>query len=128
MDDPQLWQEAIAAVSSSAAQGIDGWRADELKTWPPSAITQLANLFHHHQGDSFDAKDMLLLTLPIAKVKNAHSPAQIRPITLMNLIYRIWARLVTRQLLRQLPTHLPDGVIGFVPGRSIQQTLISFAT
>lgn len=69
---------SIAHTKNSTARGVDGSFPDELKALPKSVIGVLVELFHSHRSQGFNAADMHLVTLPIAKTQTAQSPKQIR--------------------------------------------------
>eukprot|EP00438_Fugacium_kawagutii_P008305 Skav206328 [mRNA] locus=scaffold1420:236801:240265:+ [translate_table: standard] len=123
-DDVTALQQAIKSTRSATARGVDGWFADELKHLPFACIRALSDIFVALSHTPWQADDMILLTLPISKRHDATAPQHTRPITLMHLIYRVWSKHLTRQIIAQLTSRLPKGIIGFLPGRSLQQALI----
>ena len=66
---------------------------------------------------------MLSKVTPVSKVHDADSAAQVRPITVMSLIYRIWGRVTTKGIATAWAASFPSAVSGFLPGRSAEQLL-----
>eukprot|EP00438_Fugacium_kawagutii_P005254 Skav228636 [mRNA] locus=scaffold204:52029:56561:+ [translate_table: standard] len=125
LQDPTLWTSAIRSLAPHSARGVDGWYPDDLKVLPLNAVVDLASIFAHHDAAGMGFGDMSILTLPIAKRDPPTGPEQTRPISLVAMLYRIYARVTTTQLLRQLAKSLPADIVGFVPGRSIQLRMLS---
>lgn len=119
-----VWIEVIRKSRSQSARGVDGWYMDEIKTLPTAAITALAKLFAQHKGQAFGEKDMQVITIPMGKVDCPEKPSQTRPITLLGMIYRIWSKVSSKIILRQLQKTLPESIIGFIPGRSMQLAML----
>ena len=97
---------------------------DEIKTLSPKIIQEMVKLFAQHKGQTFGENDMKVITIPMGKVEQPEKPAQTRPITLLGMIYRIWSKVSSKILLRQLQKHMPESIIGFVPGRSMQIAML----
>ena len=119
-----VWIEVIKSSKSNSARGVDGWHMDEIKTLPHSVIQELANLFAHHEGAAFGKQDTQVITIPMGKIDNPTQPSQTRPITLLGMLYRLWSKVSSKILLRQLQHTLPESIIGFVPGRSMQLAML----
>eukprot|EP00438_Fugacium_kawagutii_P029393 Skav213045 [mRNA] locus=scaffold844:829204:837168:+ [translate_table: standard] len=122
--DPTLWIDAIHHMKTGAAKGADGWSVAELKQLPQEAYRDLANIFHSCSDEGFDAIDMTVFTLPIGKNDHPIGPKDTRPISLLIMLYRLWARVTTKQLLQQLSHRLPEAIVGYVPGRSMTATMV----
>ena len=65
----------------------------------------------------FPAWFMTARTCPIPKIQGNPLPAQIRPITVMATLYRLWARIIGRQVLAKLSDQLPPQVTGLLAHR-----------
>ena len=124
LDDHNLWINALRQMNSKTARGIDSWTVDELRSLPPIAIKSLSQIFHRFQGHPFPSKWLVAITIPLGKEIEAHTPAKTRPITVLSLLYRLWSKVVTSQILRHWSQHLPGYVVGFIPGRSPQNEMV----
>ncbi|KAL3699779.1 hypothetical protein R1sor_017801 [Riccia sorocarpa] len=70
-------------------------------------------------------KDGLIFLLP--KVENPATLGQWRPITLLNTVYKVLAKLLASRLALVLPTLVPREQQGFVKGRTPQNCVITFS-
>lgn len=89
--DPQLWLEAIRKLKSSSARGVDAISAAEMQSLPFSAICDLQHIVMHHCKDGFPEWFMLARTFPLSKVPHTPNAGQVRPISVLAQIYRVWA-------------------------------------
>ena len=124
IDQLDIWLDVIKRSKSNSARGVDGWFMDEIKNLPPKIIQELVSIFAQHQGHAFGENDMKVITIPMGKTERPEKPAQTRPITLLGMLYRIWSKVSSKILLRQLQHHLPKSIIGFIPGRSMQLAML----
>lgn len=113
----QLWQSAIKKLKSTTSRGICGWAADELKQLPSNAIEALIHAFEKLLTTGMPAWMMTAKTIPLAKEENAEHPKKTQPITVLSLIYRLWGRCMTQQILQAWSRILPKSCTGFLPGR-----------
>ena len=124
VNDPQLWKQAAKLMKSRSARGVDGFLVDELKSLPDSAFQTLAQIFARRPSCAFGSNLSQVITLPLAKTEDPSSPSQTRPITLVAVLYRLWAKTTTMQILKQWQHLIPDYIIGFLPGRSPEIEMI----
>ena len=54
----------------------------------------------------------------LGKVQNATRADQSRPITVLSNIYRLWARVLCQQIIREWSLRLPPNILGCLKGRS----------
>ena len=96
---PSPTDEAVAAavwaLPLGRAPGPDGWSAEDLRLWPPCLLSGLADLLRLVERcglwpKALAAADVVLLPKPGGDPDN---PMQRRPITLLPVPYRLWARL-----------------------------------
>ena len=124
LDDHKIWEDALRQMNPKTARGIDSWTVDELRTLPAPAVRSLSQIFHRFQGEPFPDRYQIALTIPLGKELDASSPTKTRPITVLSLLYRWWSKVVTSQILKHWATHLPDYIVGFIPGRSPQNEMV----
>ena len=123
LTDRELWRDAIKALKSTTARGVCGFFADELKQISKidaildDLITICMNL------TAFPSWFMISKVFPVSKCYNASSAAQVRPITVLALIYRVWGRATSHSLMRSWASTFPAAVSGFLPGRSAEALL-----
>jgi ribonuclease HI len=111
------WCRAIKDTPSKTARGSCGWSADELKSLPRLCIIDLMHLVDQFHKQGFPQWLMLSRVLPIAKHAAATEAKATRPITIMPLIYRVWARMISKQVLSLWGRILPRSITGFLPKR-----------
>ena len=118
-----LWRDAIKALKSTTARGVCGFFADELKQVAQidSILDDFITLCNHLT--SFPSWFMISKVHPVAKCYNANAAGQVRPITVLALIYRVWGRATSHSLLQAWTTFFPAAVSGFLPGRAAETIL-----
>ena len=116
--DLQVWKQAIKALKSKSARGCCAWAPDELKMLPDCCIQSLIAAFQASINDGMGLDLMAARTVPILKKPGAQSAAQTRPITVLSLLYRLWGRVVSQQILKYWGQFFPTAVTGFLPHRS----------
>ena len=63
---------------------------------------------------------MIGIVCPLPKTSTVPEVHQIRPITVLAQLYRLWSSVAVCQLLRRLSAWAPPGVTGLLPGRGAQ--------
>lgn len=114
---PQIWTDALASMKSKTARGVDGIAVDELKMLPPQAHADLRRLCVSVYAKGFPPWFMVARTIALSKVHDIPYPHQVRPISILAVIYRLWGKIVTGQLIVQLSQSLPPQLTGFLQGR-----------
>ena len=115
--DPALWYQAVKQLKPHSARGVDGISAAELKTLPPEAIAELCQVMHNYpQG--YPPWLMLAKTFAVPKQQGQIGPQQVRPITVLAQVFRLWTQVLSKCLIRQMAQHFPPELTGFLPGRS----------
>ena len=114
MDDLTLWKSAIHDSKAHSARGVDAISAAEMKVLPDAAVLDLITLVTtvYHKG--FPNWFMLARTFPLGKVEGSPAPGQIRPISVLSQIYRIWARVCCKQILFHLSAIMPVEIQGLL--------------
>ena len=112
LDDDALWKRAIATLKVPSARGVDAISSSELQQLPPLAVQSLKCILLA-MTDGFPADAMLAITVPIAKVMTTPAAGQIRPITVLPQLYRLWAKVCTHQILAHFAMHMPPDMTGF---------------
>ena len=117
MQDVELWKESISTLKSKSARGLCGWFPDELKfiLCSDAAIDELVQILAHIE--CFPTWLMQANIVPVKKFEDASAPSQIRPITILPLLYRLWARATSRKALQFWGTNWPVSISGFLPHR-----------
>eukprot|EP00438_Fugacium_kawagutii_P000079 Skav218693 [mRNA] locus=scaffold1346:145670:150848:- [translate_table: standard] len=112
----EVWCAAVKRLKGSTARGFDALSGWEAKLLPACFWKQLAKcILGYHDG----LPDWLMKarTCPLSKVDATPDAAQVRPITVLPLIYRIYASVVCRQILWSWHQHFPMNITGLLPTR-----------
>eukprot|EP00435_Cladocopium_sp_Y103_P054135 s857_g17.t1 len=116
IDSEECWMRAVKALKPNSARGSDAVSAHELQQLPGLAICHLKDvMLSFTQG--LAPEHMLAITVAIPKVADIPHAGQIRPITILPQVYRLWARVATRQILDHLSQHMPVEVSGLLRSR-----------
>eukprot|EP00438_Fugacium_kawagutii_P019979 Skav228573 [mRNA] locus=scaffold1368:98412:103832:- [translate_table: standard] len=125
VDDPEPWMAAAKHLKSNTARGHDGWWADELSPPPRQCFEALAEVITHNMHEPvLPSYGNHAITLPLCKKTTSERANDTRPITLLPVIYRLWGRVVTQQVLAQWAPLINPNVVGFLPGRSPQRYML----
>ena len=119
MNDPSIWRSAIGKLRPTAARGVDKISAAELKLLPDCLLLPLIAVLNSYVN-GFPSWFMIGLLSPIPKTPLSPEAFQIRPITVLAQLYRLWSSVAVCQLLRRLASWAPSGVTGLLPGRGAQ--------
>ena len=119
---PELWRQAIQRMPRRKATGVCGWAPADLKLLPDQALEVLNHIFH--QAVTCGLPTHLLRTRVgvLAKVPVPTSMGHSRPITVFSTLYRIWASVLARQILKSWAPHFPASISGSMPGRACRDT------
>ena len=110
---PEVLQQTIAKLRPYKAPGIDGWRAEELRLLPPTAIfSQIC-----HQGLNRD--HMIARVVLLAKRNPPEAIGDGRPITILGYISRLTSKIIADQLLRHWGQLWPAAIAGGLPNRGV---------
>ena len=110
----------IHKMKSYKAPGADGWRAQELKLVPFSAIIDLALIFDQIWPSQFQYTEsqMLVHVILLAKVPHPDSFSDGRPITIRGYIPRFSSKMIADQCLAA------PKIAGGLPFRSVKDITI----
>ena len=118
------WIKSIRRFRPKAARGADGFAKLDLLNMPPLHVGKLLELLTAIESGSMTWPRQFLegLVIALAKTPHAHTAGEYRPIVLLSIVYRCWASLRSRQLLRQLEAVIHDDAHGFLPTRETGQS------
>ena len=117
LENFDLWKATIAKLKNSKAVGVCGWRHEELKLLPDTAIHHLILAMKRIFISGFSSNCMQARTVLLAKVPEPKGMHQTRPITILGSIVRLVSKLISDQLLSQLQAFLPITISGGIPNR-----------
>ena len=120
LDDVELWIQAIKNLKKGKAVGSCGWRHEELKLLPRCCIQHLANIFHASQDYAFEDFLMFARTTLLPKCESPSSMNQIRPITIIGALFRLYGKVVFKEVVKTWSNILPWGVMGGLPNKGVK--------
>ena len=120
LNDVTLWMDAIRALKPGKAVGSCGWRHEELRLLPQCCVQRLADIFHDAMDYEFDDYLMFARTTLLPKCDSPSSMNQIRPITIVSSLFRLFGKVVFRQVVNAWNPILPWGVMGGLPNKGVK--------
>eukprot|EP00438_Fugacium_kawagutii_P002306 Skav226065 [mRNA] locus=scaffold211:563780:568420:- [translate_table: standard] len=112
----EQWKEAIRSIRGNTAKGFDGLSAWELKRLPDVLVELLSEtMLQYPKG--YPEWFMRARTVPVSKTDDIPTSKQIRPITILPVLYRIYASITCRQILRRWNQVFPTAITGLLPTR-----------
>lgn len=113
------WRRIVKQFKPRAARGPDGYDKDDLMRMPASYVQAILTMLTaiEDSGSPWPQQLLLGLVIGLAKHDQAHEEGHYRPINLFSMWYRAWARLRTKEMIRQLAALMPPEALGFLPAR-----------
>ena len=90
--------EAVRFMGNRKAAGVDAWKAEELKELPLEAWQELVGVLRRAEVEGIFPPGMEGAKLVFLPKGEGGQPLQQRPIGILPLIYRVWARARLRQI------------------------------
>ena len=121
------WRAAVSRFKPRAARGPDGFAKSDLQQMSDGRVEQLLGLLRAVENGTCTWPVQLLVGLVCSLSKqNGKTDAQaFRPIVLFSIVYRTWAGLRARQLLRFLKGLTSADAFGFLPERTASHLWMS---
>ena len=115
----QQWLCTVRKLKKTAARGPDAYARLDLLNMAPCHVEQLLGLLTAIENGTVEWPAQILNGFVCAVNKqNGRSGADgYRPICLLSVIYRVWASIRTKQLLRSLAQTAPAEMFGFMPAK-----------
>ena len=114
----QVWRRGLKRFKRTAARGVDGISPQDLLALPDSWSHQLLELLNRIESglDEWPTAILYGVVNLLAKDDDACTIPRFRPVVVFSVIYRAWASIRARQLLRQLQVVIDSDAYGFIPG------------
>eukprot|EP00435_Cladocopium_sp_Y103_P053188 s103_g17.t1 len=94
------WKHALGRAKTSSMRGTCGWSVGELKRLPECVVLPLLRLFNRiERGVGWPKQLQQWLVVLLRKEEGIPEWSSVRPISVASVVYRIWSRIRTRQLL-----------------------------
>ena len=111
------WIAAVRGYKTTSARGPDGWAREDLLHMPRACVEELLTLLGQiEEGATWPAQLQQALIHCLEKHDGAASVNSYRPITLMSLIYRVWAGLRSSTILHHISQLCEALQCGFIEG------------
>ena len=113
------WIQAVRRLKKRAARGPDAYARLDLLHMAPCYVAQLVAMLNAIELGQVEWPQQLLqgFICAIDKQNQKTGADAYRPICLLSTVYRVWASIRTRQILRALRPHAPAEMFGFMPAR-----------
>ncbi|CAE7673569.1 unnamed protein product [Symbiodinium sp. CCMP2592] len=117
------WAPHWQSHASETPSDWRGWARQDLLNLPlERTIELIAFLTSVEQGTNSWPSQMILGFVCLLCKGNGRTDTQgFRPICLYSIIYRTWSGIRSRQVLASLCTLVPEGQLGFLPGREAME-------
>ena len=120
---PSEWKKALRRYKPTAARGVDGLSHRDLLALPDAWTDRLLEMLHQIELGTLTWPDSVLFGIVnvLAKDVGACTVDRYRPIVIYSVLYRTWASIRAKQLLRKLAPHMDVEAYGFMPGCETSQ-------
>ena len=114
--DIQTWRKAVRSKKKRSAVGPDGVSRSDLIGMSDAGVMALLQIIQAiESGSPWPRSLMVGLVSMLEKKEEAEKVTDFRPICIFSAIYRTWASIRARQILRYLAKHAPIGLVGNRP-------------
>ncbi|XP_066438159.1 uncharacterized protein [Eleutherodactylus coqui] len=109
----------LESLKNNKAPGPDGYSAEYYKLFAETLTPYMTNVFNSVMQNGSFSQEMLQATIVVLPKpgKEPNSPANFRPISLLNTDIKIYAKTLAQRILRVLPDIIHSDQMGFVQGR-----------
>eukprot|EP00973_Karenia_brevis_P038221 5269741-Karenia_brevis.AAC.1 len=114
-------------MASSSSQSIDGWTASELKCLPIPLLDALGSLFSVVEATGRWPACMCEAWVSLISKGQGHAPSQLRPISVLSVVYRLWAARRLRDMLRWQEQWSPASQSSFKRGHAGEDVFMKMA-
>ena len=112
-----LLRGIVARMSVHKAGGLDAWSVRELRALPEQAFHDLARVLHQVEAEGVWPVGLTGAVVALLPKKEDHAPMAQRPISLLPMVYRLWAATRGSLLKRWLGERGHVSAWGHGPGR-----------
>ena len=107
----ELWEQHLPAVKTKTARGGCGFSAKDMIQFPLPILKWLFEIYGRcEQGNDWPKNWVLTRVSMLAKTSNPTTPFDARPITVFSILYRQWARIRSKQILKHMASYMPRAV------------------
>ena len=121
-------RETLKKAKTETAIGVCGWRVAELKALPDVILSMLCEVFGLiERVGSWPAALRVGIISMVPKSDGGLSPKDLRPISVMSTVYRLWAAMKCREVLLWQEMWASDALSGFRLDLSCEDSFWSLA-
>ena len=116
----EQWYTALRRKKPSAAQGPDGWTRTDLMNLPCDLTDAILTILRKIELGEMTWPQQWLVGI-VHSLEKYDQPAAVtgyRPITIFSLVYRTWASIRSKEILKHLLPLTPSHSFGNLPSRS----------
>lgn len=112
----ETWRKALRRKKGRSATGPDGVSRMDLLRMTDTATKDLLRVLQFiEQGSTWPKSMMVGLISMLEKKEHSEAVTDFRPICIFSMIYRTWASIRARQILRYLTKQAPEELVGNRP-------------
>ena len=116
---PEMLQDTLRHMNANGASGIDQWTIGELKQLPACILQRLCELYDQiEQLGRWPDNLTTGLVTPVPKEPGSLRPIDIRPITVMPTLYRLWGGGTYEKHAPAVAGNLDWGLCGLIQART----------
>ena len=86
-----VFWDVVRRIPRAKTQGLDGWSPDDLEALPREAFDDLADVFTQVEAEGKWPEGLSGAIVALLPKKDDHGPPAQRPISLLPMVYRLWA-------------------------------------
>lgn len=118
----ELWRASLKGVKAKSARGADGFSTRDYQLLDHQILDWLLMILRSiENGNQWPEQWSVSKVTVLGKGSKPKSPLDIRPITILPKVYRLWSRLRSLEVLRHLHTLMPPEVAATAGGISADQ-------
>ena len=106
-------RRTLARMSTSSSCGADGWRVAELKMLPDVFLDRLCTVLDAIEETGVWPDDLAQGIVSLISKGEGAQPLKLRPISVMPVVYRLWAATRVREIMQWQDSWLSDRLHGF---------------
>ncbi len=120
--DPPRWFASLKGVSHKSARGADGFSTKDFEKINHELLNWLLRIFQKIESNcDWPQQWSISKVTVLAKGSKPKSPLDIRPITILPKVYRLWSRIRSLEVLKHLQGMMPAQVAATAGGVSADQ-------
>eukprot|EP00435_Cladocopium_sp_Y103_P054469 s515_g17.t1 len=110
----EAWRRCIKGVKTTSARGACAFSMKDMQRMPDHLLQWLFVMYEAFEKDTKWPKKLTLarVTMLAKPGEDCHRPLSVRPITILSVIYRLWSRYRSLQVIQHLGSSVPPQIGG----------------